>query len=869
MIPGMPKSRSRQHIETLEHRRLMAAGVWDVVEQQPVGALTGRVVFTAAGHGYTSEADGTWNTQRGETNEIVEDMGNVDQNVLYADAALRAGATVVSLRPVGFQSSEAIVDDQQATFTGSWGAGASTPYFSTSNGAGQKYLFANSSPTETAVASFEPTLPTTGYYPVYTWALTGSNRLPDQVYRVVHSGGATEVKVNHRIVGRGWVYLGTYHFRAGNSARVEVSNRSSTTGVAIADAIRFGNGVGSIARVAGRTSGQTREDEAGLYWIEQQAGWTAANTRVASSNWRTSSNDGTATVGAPTRWAAYMFEGTFGQAVYLGWHSNAGGGRGTLGLWNNPADFPGTNTTNQRRWAELVALEMQNDMVGIGAPPLEAAWNNRGTNILFANSEFPYGEINGSINSEMDLTIIETAFHDSATDAQLMRDPKVRLWLARSATIATVRYFNQFFGGSLNFAPDAPTNVRSVTDNAGNVTLNWDAASSNNFTGGAATSWRVQGSRDGLNFDGGTIITGATNRTLVVPASLVGQNVAYFRVVAQNAGGESPPSPVVAAMRGVNRGPRVLIVNGYDRFDRTLNPTQTTRLFSTFNGSTGGTLVTIDRVRPRLTNSFDYVSQHASAIAAYASRVRIDSAANEAVINGQINLSNYSAVFWNLGRESSSDRTFDSTEQTIVSNYLNAGGKLMASGSEIAWDLDNLNNGRTFLRSNLRTQYAGDNANTYTASGSSTSIFNGITLTFDNGSSVYNVSSADQLTPVNGSVAALNYTGGNGGVAATVAQSGNSRTVVMGIPFETIRNANTRNTMMTRVLNFFGLNSIALQPRPKTIPVFIPNDTLQPLTGLRSSTTILRDENPANSAITSPLGTALRRVDEEGLAVGI
>jgi len=302
----------------------------------------------------------------------------------------------------------------------------------------------------------------------------------------------------------------------------------------------------------------------------------------------------------------------------------------------------------------------------------------------------------------------------------------------------------------------------------------------------------------------------------------------------------------------------VLIVNGYDRFDRTLNPVQSARLFGTFGGATGGTFVAIDRVRSRLSNSFDYVIQHASAIAAYANRLRIDTVSNEAVISGAVNLSNYSAVIWNLGRESTADRTFDATEQTLVGNYLTAGGKLMVSGSEIAWDLDQSNNGRTFVRNTLRTQYAGDDANTYAATGTASSIFSGVSLTFDNGSSVYDVNSPDQLTPVNGSVAGLSYSGGNGGTAATVAQSGNSRTVVMGFPFETVRNSNTRNIMMKRVLDFFGLATGTLIPRPTItpvlIPVFIPSVPVSfPLSG-GFGTTIITINDKQSRITSSELG---------------
>src|SRR5262245_47306263 len=66
---------------------------------QMAGTLSGRIVFTSAGHGWTYDnwAD-VWSTQRGDNNEIVEDYGNLDQMNLFVDYCFNAGGTVVPLR---------------------------------------------------------------------------------------------------------------------------------------------------------------------------------------------------------------------------------------------------------------------------------------------------------------------------------------------------------------------------------------------------------------------------------------------------------------------------------------------------------------------------------------------------------------------------------------------------------------------------------------------------------------------------------------------------------------------------------------------------------------------------------------------------
>ena len=57
---------------------------------------------------------------------------------------------------------------------------------------------------------------------------TLGNSVPDARYSVLHSGGVTDFKVNQRMGGGTWVYLGTFRFRAGadDSQAVVLSNES-------------------------------------------------------------------------------------------------------------------------------------------------------------------------------------------------------------------------------------------------------------------------------------------------------------------------------------------------------------------------------------------------------------------------------------------------------------------------------------------------------------------------------------------------------------------------------------------------------------------------------------------------------------------
>ncbi|MEO6436857.1 MAG: hypothetical protein ABIP55_14005, partial [Tepidisphaeraceae bacterium] len=298
----------------------------------PVGGLSGKIAYMNAGHGWTYNG-ASWATQRPEYQELVEDFQTQDQITYYAQYLLNAGATVVPTRPLGHQLSEVIVDNNDAGFStpmGSWSTNtASSTYWSNVNGTdtANRYRFASAGASETHVARFTPTIPTTGFYPVYTWVNNGSNRIIDQTYRINSAGGSQEVKVNHKYTGKGWIYLGNFYFEAGTGGTVEISNQSGNSGSVIADAIRFGNGMGTWeGDGTGPLSGKPKEEELSLYWLYESRGWTASGTRVAQSIVDNgTASDNSAGIAAPPHWIAYMNDGGQGtdvERLHLSVHSN-------------------------------------------------------------------------------------------------------------------------------------------------------------------------------------------------------------------------------------------------------------------------------------------------------------------------------------------------------------------------------------------------------------------------------------------------------------------------------------------------------------------------------------------------------------------
>jgi hypothetical protein len=782
--------------------------------RQPVGALTGRIVFMNSGHGWTFDPT-YWRLQRPTgLNSMNEDYGNLDQLNFFAAYCFNAGAVVVSMRPLGQQTNEVVLDndDPGVTFAGSWSDSTSTNYFGSPGDV--PYRTASLNTTETATAAYTPNIPVAGYYPVYTWVRSGSDR-GDQLYRIRHTGGESQLRIPHYMVGNGWIYLGEYYFNAGSNSvngSVNISNLrgSATGGVVVADAIRFGNGMGSVDR-GGGVSGYPREEESCRYWIQANLG-----QGQSTSLYDTSGNDEQDSWSAPPRMSVEMNReqsGSIFKRIRISFHSNPGGQRGTEGL------ITSVPTPNQAALAKICGQTVNDELVALGSPPLEFPWFDRGTNITYSGG---YSEISdNNFVGEMDATIIEVAYHDDATDAKLMCDSKARAAIGRAAMHAVVKYMNQFDTTDpvpLIFLPEPPVNVRAIGNTNGAIALAW-AVPVSVAGSGAPTNYVIYQSTNGYGFGNPISVGNVTNFTIT---NLTGGVDHYFRVAASNAGGESMPSEVVGCRTSSSSlASKVLYVNAFDRFDRTTNLKQdlVAQNYVPPNGVGAN-----ERVLPRRVNAFDYVVPHGKAISAYG--MAFDTCQNEAVTNGLVALTNYPIVIWACGNESTADESFSAVEQTKVAAFLAHGGHLFVSGSEIAWDLDRPSGpttaDRNFIHNQLHATYAADSSGVWDFNAASGSIFAGnVGGTFDDGSKgIYLVGFPDVLTPTgSGTTAAINYNGGPAGAAAVVYNglSGGGKVVYLGFPFETITSPGARNAYMADTLDFFGamplrFESITLLP---------------------------------------------------------
>ena len=235
------------------------------------------------------------------------------------------------------------------------------------------------------------------------------------------------------------------------------------------------------------------------------------------------------------------------------------------------------------------------------------------------------------------------------------------------------------------------------------------------------------------------------------------------------------------------------------------------------NSSTAKTLIVDGFDRTEGSGSYHQVSHPFVMTHGFSVAGDFSSCANEALLDGSVALGSYAEALWVLGDESTSDETFSSAEQALVKVFLQQGGKLCVSGSEIGYDLDRASgpaqSDRDFLHDFLKTAYVADDANDPSVKGVSGSVFQGFALRYGVivEGAPYEEDWPDVLAPVNGADVSLSYgVGGAVGAAGVTFQGvfpGGVRpgaVMVLGFPFETITERGKRDSLMARIFTFFG-----------------------------------------------------------------
>lgn len=681
-----------------------------------------------------------------------------------------------------------------------------------------------------AFAEWVPTLPAKGEYAVYVSYRTLPNSVNDAKYLVFHNGGVTEFKVNQKIGGGTWVYLGTFEFDKGNNdyGMVVLSNESSEHGVVCADAVRFGGGMGNIER-GGKTSGLPRYLEGARY----SAQWAGMPYEVYAG--RKGENDYADDINTRSNTINYLSGGSVynpqqpGLGIPLemtmALHSDAGCSKtdeliGSLGIYttdfNNGKLNTGIDRYASRDLADILLTQIQKDIYS----SYNLSWTRRSMwNRNYSETRLP----------ATPSTIIELLSHQNFADMQLGHDPNFKFTVGRA-----------IYKGILQFVADQhdkeyvvqPLPVSNFAIRFGKkkntLELSWKGENDPQDPTAQPREYIVYTRIGYGGFDNGTLVS-KTSHTVKIEPGLVYS----FKVTAVNRGGESFPSEILSAYKAKRERERVLIINGFDRvsgpavintFDKAgFDLEQDPGVPYLSNISFSGAQIGFDRAQAGKEgegslgysgselegmkiagNTFDYPFIHGKAIQA-AGKYSFVSCSDEAVENGTVTLEDYPVVDYILGMEKEDPvhkvyyKTFSSAMQRIITSYCQSGGNLFVSGAYVGSDMSGTQGNREFTEKILKYGY--QSSMTDKSSNRINGLGRTITIPRAPNETSYAVPAPDCIVPVDTAFPVFTYVPGN--QSAGIAYKGNYRTFVLGFPFESIQSEADRATIMAGILGFF------------------------------------------------------------------
>ncbi|ATB37938.1 hypothetical protein CYFUS_003363 [Cystobacter fuscus] len=773
------------------------------------GALSGKTIYLSPGHGfYRSSPLGRWATQRGNTNDVVEDLVSLEtMDQFLLPMLMGAGATVVPVREPDLNPQGVALDNGGVGYSE---AGPADLFSSTGAASGwgvppvpmgnavQPFKLGDTrlmtaAATATAHATWAPRVPADGAYHVYVSYGSDPSRVTDAHYVVRHAGGESHFRVNQRRHGGTWVLLGRFYFRAGapaESASVMAFNDSAEAGTVSLDAVRLGGGSGDIGDEKLGPLARSRSEECARYHTQ----FSGAPPEVfAPSGTNALSNERNDDVSARPRFAAWLHEDGE-DAVYVAWHTNAsanGTVRGTEAYvyGPNPVDgkyIPGEAVVGSPELAQSLLDELSVDL----KREIEPNWRVRG--LRSAN----LGEVNPRHNPEIPSVLVEVAYHDNAQDAAWLKEPHFRRVAARAFLHGLIKYFAtrdapEGQAPVIHLPPEPPSAVAARNAGGGQVEVKWAPPADPD---GAvppqhpATGYRVYQSTDGLAWDEGMDTT-ATSISLPLAAG----TTRYFRVAALNEGGESFPSDVVG-VGATDGAPRVLVVNAFRALDATMARVEELSAYD---------LGSPRRAFLEAMNDGTALRRHGDALARNA--VAFDSATSEAIAAGLLTPVGYPVLDWFSGRGQARSRGPDATEQALLRAFVLGGGHLLLSGSQIASALAvGSAEDVAFLTDILHARpVCGLSAPR--VGGLTDGLFPGLagSLLDDGRRGSFPVGATDVLRPGEGGQPVLGYSGAD--TAAGILSAPGGQVLFLGVPFEGVVTPERRAYLMGAFLARAGV----------------------------------------------------------------
>lgn len=567
--------------------------------------LTGRHIALWPGHGwYFEHSLDRWEWQRARLFQTVEDLYPYSITRQFLVPMLEnAGANVFLPRERCTQAFEIVVDNDGSDNHSKLEINNGTFQWETVYNSGfaiRKTLIDGENPfkmgTHLKIKAggnkpgslfFIPDIIEDGEYGVYiSWAET-ENSVEDVICRINYSGGQAEFKLNQKMGFGTWIYLGTYYFKKGvNKAlgSIEITSTNHQDGFITADAVRFGGGMGNVARGIERssspmgldienkalldrlneprTSGRPRFMEGARYFLQYSG---MPDSIVYNLN--KSSKDYNDDYMSRGEWVNYLMGSPNGPTLYrdarglgipidlaLSFHTDAGvtpndSVIGTLAIYSTrerKGFFPnGKSRMASRDLSDIIQTQIIED--------IKVKYNPRWTRRGLWDRE--YSE---AWRPNTPVMLLELLSHQNMADMRFGLDPRFQFDIGRAIYKGMLRFIN---GYDAVVQPLPPSHMQIEFLEEKKIRISWQPVEDPLEATAKAEQYKVYQQTDGQGFDVGTLTT-----VNYLELELDEWSTIYgFRVTALNQGGESFPGETLSVALLPNQKPEVLIVNSFDR----------------------------------------------------------------------------------------------------------------------------------------------------------------------------------------------------------------------------------------------------------------------------------------------------------------
>lgn len=773
-----------RHRAKNERYTLPATVQWVTNTSRPYTAkqgLDGKHIALWGSHGqYFHQPTESWRWQRAKVWSTVEDLYTTSYTMPFLVPMLEnAGAVVVQPRERDTQTHEEVVDDSQLTVDHSlWTIGEGKGWGEDEDGMlmeGENPFTLGSYATETTgnktkgEMRYTPSLPE-GEYAVYVSYKTLPNSTSKAQYTVVHKGQKTTFAVNQNMGGGTWVYLGTFAFD-GDKANNYVSIAAAANGkdVVTTDAVKFGGGMGSVARYKqpdsfenvkssntlpdeqvivdsvqymeelaqnqanAVTSGLPRYIEAARYWMQY------SGIPDSIYNYTDSKNDYVDDYAARGIWVNYLAGGSAANPhqaglnvplhASLAFHTDAGVRKdmvGTLLIYKDHDDeqcktYPtGKSRILNRDLADYMQTQIVEDMRALYAPE----WTRR----QLDNSS--YAEVR---HPKVPAVLLELLSHQNMTDMQYGLDPRVRFTISRAMYKSFLKFIHEQYGTDYVVQP-LPVHGMAMSRLGEEIRVSWQSTPDVLEPTAKPSYYIVYTRTNDGDWNNGVRVT-KNEYTFTAEAG-----TRYdIRVAAGNAGGLSFKSELLSAYIAPEDKGNVLIVNGFTRvsgpewwsdsiyggirpnshavpYGKGVNYIGEVYDFDSRNewvtdDNCGWGMCYSDHMdHPTMGNTFDYSAMHGKVLAEMGYSYVTTS------VDALDSIAGYDAVDVILGKQKTTIMGKDTSFHCIPMNlqhalthYLQHGGRLLLAGAYIASDMTSEED-KAFIKNQLHYEFRTTNA---------------------------------------------------------------------------------------------------------------------------------------------------------------